>query len=499
VQPTATQLDAVALDAPLDVERLWAIAHGSVAVRVGSAALRRVARNRRAYEHALAAGAPVYGVTTGFGALVDAPVPPGADVARNLLRSHAAVAADGRLERPAVRAAIAARAAVLARAHSGVRPEVVQALAGLLNHDVVPRVPAGVLGPTGELAPAAHAYLVLLGEGETLDGLPGAEALARAGLAPVELDAREALALISGTSFPAAFAALATVRVRRLLDAADVAAAVTLDALGGATGALDPRVHALRAGLPGATRAAANMRAVLGGAPAGGPLQDPLSLRSAPQIHGAARAAASQLDALVAGELRSVTDNPLVFDRPPAIVANGSFHGQALAAGCDAVRAGLADLAAIAERRVHRLLSPGLNRGLPAFLAPAAGAQSGYMIAQYTAAGLVTELRMLAHPVAADSSVVSAGQEDHATNATLAASTLGIAAGHAETVLAIELLCACQALDLRGAEAGHGSEVVRAIVREHVPALDADRMPGPDIERIRALVAEGVFSAVLTA
>jgi histidine ammonia-lyase len=241
------------------------------------------------------------------------------------------------------------------------------------------------------------------------------------------------------------------------------------------------------------------MRAVLGAAPAGGALQDPFSLRSAPQIHGAARAAAAQLAAQVTGELRSVTDNPLVFDRPPAIVSNGSFHGQALAASCDAMRAGLADLAAVAERRVHRLLSPGLSRGLPAFLAPVAGVQSGYMIAQYTAAGLVTELRMLAHPVAADSIVVSAGQEDHAANATLAASTLAIAAGHAETVLAVELLCACQALDLRAADAGHGSEVVRAIVREHVPALDADRPPGPDIERIRALVAEGAFSAVLAA
>jgi histidine ammonia-lyase len=458
-----------------------------------------MARNRRSFERALAEGAPVYGVSTGFGALVDAAVPPGADVARDLLRSHAAVAAGGALPRATVRAALAARAAVLARGHSGVRAGLVDGLVALLTHDVVPLVPAGPLAATGDLAPAAHAALVLIGEGQAIDGTPGGEALARAGLAPLELDAREALALISGTSFPAAVAALAAVRVRRALDAADVAAAATLEALGGAPAALDPRVHALRRGLPGQTRAAANMRALLGDAPhAGDRLQDPFSLRAAPQVHGAARETAERFATLVADELGSVTDNPLIFDAPPYVVANGSFHGQALAAGCDAVRAALADLAAIAERRVFRLVSPSVNGGLPPFLAPGGGARSGYMIAQYTAASLVTELRALAHPVAMDSVVVSDNQEDHAANAMLAAGMLTVAADHVETVLAIELLCACQALDLRGGPAGRGGELVRAIVREHVPALGADRPPAPDVARIRALVSEGAFAALLS-
>jgi histidine ammonia-lyase len=421
-------------------------------------------------------------------------------VARNLLRSHAAVPGDGALARPLVRAAIAARASVLARGHSGVRPALVDALVALLDADVVPHVPTGPLGPTGDLAPAAHAYLVLIGEGRTIDGVAGGEALRAAGLAPLELDAREALALISGTSFPAAVAALAAVRIARALDAADVAAAVTLEALGGAIATLDPRVHALRRGLPGQTRAAANMRAVAGSdIGAAGRLQDPFSLRAAPQVHGTARGTAERVAGLIAAELGSVTDNPLIFDAPPHIVANGSFHGQALAAGCDALRAALADLAAISERRVFRLVSPSVNGGLPAFLAPRAGADSGYMIAHYTAASLVTELRALAHPVAADSIVVSDNQEDHASNAMLAAGMLGVAADHLETVLAIELLCACQALDLRGGPSGRGGALVRAIVREHVPALAADRPPAPDIARIRALVAEGAFAALLPA
>jgi histidine ammonia-lyase len=483
--------DTISLDAGLDLDALWAIAHGATPC-FGDRARRRVARNRRSFLRALAAGEPVYGVSTGFGALVDTASGGGAEAARNLLRSHAAVPAAGALEREPVRAAIAARAAVLARGHSGVRPAVIDGLVALLGRDVVPHVPSGPLGPTGDLAPAAHAYLVLLGEGRTLDGLTGAEALARAGLAPLELDAREALALISGTSFPAALAALAVVRVRRALDAADLAAALTLEALDGDAAALDPRVHALRRGLPGAEHAAASMRAVRGTAHGGARLQDPFSLRAAPQVHGAARAVADSAAAAVEAELQSVTDNPLVFDTPPHVVANGSFHGQALAGACDGLRAALADLAGIAERRVARLVSP--RSGLPPFLSPRAGAHSGYMIAHYTAAALVTELRALAHPVAPDSIPVSGDQEDHAANATLAAGMLSVAVEHAETVLAVELLCACQALDLRGDAAGRGAEVVRAIVREHVPALDADRPPAPDIARVRTLVAEGAFA-----
>jgi histidine ammonia-lyase len=492
VAPTVVQSRAVPLDAELDVDALWAIAHGAARATVSDGALRRMARNRRTFERAVAAGEPVYGVTTGFGALVDAAVGPEADVGRNLLRSHAAAAGDGALPRAMVRAAIAARAAVLARARSGVRPEVAKALVALLDHDLVPRVPAGPLGAAGDLAPAAHIHLLLLGEGETVDGETGAAALARAGLEPLELDGREALALISGTSLPVSAAALAAVRMRRVLDAADVAAAVAFDALGAAPEPLDARVYELRPGARGAARSAANLRRLLG-TPAGGDrLQDALSLRSAPQIHGAAREAGERLAEVAHAELGAVSDNPLIFDEPPHVVPNGSFHAQSIAAACDAARAALADLASVSDRRTFRMLSPATG-----FLSPGGGGQSGYMIVQYTAASLVTELRLLAHPVAPDGIPVSAGQEDHAANAMLAAGTLWTALGHVERVVAIELLCACQALDLRGGDAAPGVGLARAIVREHVPALERDRPPAPDVARIAALVGDGVFSALL--
>jgi histidine ammonia-lyase len=465
-----------------------------------------VARNRAAFERGLAAGDPVYGVTTGVGALVGTPPPPMSanDVAAGLLRSHAA-GVGGELAREVVRAALAARVNALARARSGVRPRVLEAIAALLAADVVPVVPAGTLGPTGELAAPAHAFLALIGEGEVRDATgrraPAARGLRRVGVEPLALDAREALALMSGTSFPAAIAALAAVRIRRALDAADVAAALAFVALDGARAALSERVHAL-AHVPGQAQAAANMRALLAGgrAPRGdrARLQGPVALRSAPQAHGAARAAHAFFEPIVGGELNAASDNPLIFEDPDEIVSAGAFHGQALAAACDSVRAALADLAAISERRTFRLLAPSLNRGLPAFLSPTVGA-SGYMIAQYTAAGLATELRVLAHPVAAENAVVSDGQEDHASHATLAASMLGEAVSRAETVVAIELLCAAQALDLRGGAHGWGTGVrmAHALVRSHVEVLEADRPPAPDIAALARLVASGELSTLL--
>jgi histidine ammonia-lyase len=496
----------VVIDGRLELDALWRIAHGAARVQLAPLTLAAVARNRAAFEQAVAAGAPVYGVTTGFGALVAQPVDAArtADAARSLLRSHAAGV--GRELAPAlVRAALAARLTTLARAHSGVRPALLRAIAALLNADLVPRVRAGSLGPTGELAPAAHAYLPLIGEGEVRDPagrlLPGSAALRRAGLEPLELDAREALALLSGTSFPAAIAGVAAVRVRHVLAAVDVAAALAFDVLDGALPALDPRVHAL-AHLPGQARSAANLRAVLAGRDAGrrgpGRLQDPYSLRCAPQIHGAARTAASFFATIVEGELSSVTDNPLTFDDPVEVLSSGNFHAQALAMACDTMRAALADLAGVSERRTYRLVSPSVNGGLPPFLTPHAGA-SGYMILQYTAAGLVSELRLLAHPVGPDNVVVSDNQEDHASNAMLAAGTLLESLDRIESVVAAELVCACQGLDLlpRSARPGRGTLAAHALVRSVVPMLDADRAPADDVAEVAALVASGAFTTLL--
>ena len=508
-EPPAPPIGAVGLGERLELEDLWRLAHGAARVELLPETLQAVARNRRAFAEALAGGAEVYGVTTGLGALVVQAVEPerAGDIGRSLLRSHAAGFGPD-LSPELVRAAMAARLAVLARAHSGVRPELLQTIAALLNSDLVPRVRAGSFGPTGELAAPAHAFLPLIGEGEVRDArgrlMPALPALRRAGIAPLALDGREALSLISGTSFPAAIAGVAAIRVRHLLAAADVAAAVAFDALDGALPALDPRVHAVHH-LPGQTRSAAHMRAVLAGRrrPTGpgrsGPrLQDPYSLRCAPQIHGAARAAAGFFESIVAGELASITDNPLVFEDPVAVVSSGNFHGQALAQACDTMRAALADLAGVSERRTYRLVSPSVNGELPPFLSPHAGA-NGYMILQYTAAGLVSELRLLATPVAPDNVVVSDNQEDHASNAMLSAGTLGQALDRAEAAIAAELLCACQALDVgpHDGRPGRGSRAAHALVRSCAPPLDRDRMPADDLAAVAALVASGAFTRLL--
>jgi histidine ammonia-lyase len=331
--------------------------------------------------------------------------------------------------------------------------------------------------------------------------LSGAAALARIGLRPLELDGREALALLSGTSFPAAIAGLAAVRIRHLLAAADVAAAMAFDVLDGALPALDARVHAL-AHLPAQARCAAHKRAVLAGRErrAAGParLQDPFSLRCAPQIHGAARTAAGFFATIAEGELASVTDNPLIFDDPPAVLSSGNFHGQALAMAADTMRAAAADLASVSERRTYRLVSPSVNGDLPPFLSPHPGA-SGYMILQYTAAGLVSELRLLAHPVGPDSIVVSDNQEDHASNAMLSVNTLMESLDRLESVIAAELVCACQGVDVRPYEAvdGHGTRMAHRLVRSVVAPLDADRPPADDVALVADLVAAGSFTRLL--
>ena len=474
---------------------------GGARVELDRAALDSVAANRATLERLVAAGTPIYGITTGFGALVDAPVPHAMSRALqlNLLRSHAAGTGDD-LPREAVRAALCVRLGGLLRAHSGVRPVLLEHIAGLLNAGVTPRVPrSGSLGASGDLAPSAHAFLVLVGEGEAHaeDGrlLAGAEALALAGLPPLELEAKEGLALINGTHFMAGIGALLCRRVEELLDAADLAAAATVDALRGSGPAFDARVHRLRP-LEGQRRSAANIAGALTGSErvrgeGDGRLQDAYSLRCAAQVHGAGREAAAFFARLVAVDLEAVTDNPIVLDDPPQAVSAGNFHGQSLALAFDTLRLALADLGAISERRTFRLVSPSLNGTLPAFLTPTPGTSSGYMIAQYSAAALVAELRALAHPVSVDNVPTSDDQEDHVSMGMTGALMALEAVDRLERVLAIELLCASQALDCDPGEPGHGVARVHAAVRERVPALAEDRPPGPDIAAVTALLRDG--------
>jgi histidine ammonia-lyase len=349
--------------------------------------------------------------------------------------------------------------------------------------------------------------LPLIGEGEAYDPhgtlVSGAEALAALGLEPLELESKEGLALINGTHFMSAIGALLAVRVARLLDAADLVAAATVDALRGAPAAFEARVHRLRP-LAGQQTSAANITAALHGSariagPGSAHLQDAYSLRCAAQVHGAAREAFRFFSELVVADLNAVTDNPLVFDDPPEVISAGNFHGQALAVAFDTLRLALADLGSISERRTFRLLSPSLNGRLPAFLTRDAGTSSGYMVVQYTAAALVAELRALAHPVSVDSIPTSDNQEDHVSMGMTAALMALDAADRLERVVAGELLCACQALDCDRGMPGEAVGALHAAVRERVSALTRDRPPADDLAAVLPVITDGGAAAIMAA
>ena len=505
--PDSTNQPApVTLTGELSAADVAAIAAGAP-VRLDAEALQRVARNREVLEEILSTGTPVYGISTGFGALVSNAVAP--ELQRhlqvNLLRSHAA-GTGPELPGEVVRGAMAVRANGLMLGHSGVRPAVIERVAALLNGGYIPRVPrTGSLGASGDLAPSAHAFLPLLGEGHAYDPrgelVTGAGALAALGLEPLELESKEGLALINGTHFMSAIGALLTVRVGRLLDAVDLVAAATIDALRGAPAAFDARVHRLRP-LAGQQESAANISAALHGSarvarPGSAHLQDAYSLRCAAQVHGAAREALRFFSELVLADLNAVTDNPLVFDDPPEVISAGNFHGQALAIAFDALRLALADLGSISERRTFRLLSPSLNGRLPAFLTTDAGTSSGYMVVQYTAAALVAELRALSHPVSVDSIPTSDNQEDHVSMGMTAALMAIESTDRLERIVASELLCACQALDCDAGPPGERVGALHAAVRELVSPLTHDRPPADDLAAVLPLISEGAAAAIM--
>lgn len=498
---------AVVLRGDVTADEIAAVAHGAH-VQLDADALEAVAANREVLDGLIAARTPIYGITTGFGALVTAQVEPAFHrrLQLNLLRSHAA-GTGAPLPREVVRAAMAVRLNGLLRGHSGIRPLVLERIAVLLNADLVAPVPrTGSLGASGDLAPSAHAFLPLVGEGTVEDArgrlLRAGEALAELGLEPLELAAKEGLALINGTHFMSGIGALVLLRARDLLDTIDLVAAATVDALRGALPAFDPRVHALR-GLDGQTRSAANIAAALAGSArtqgrdSAGRLQDAYSLRCAAQVHGAAREALAFAARIVSGELNAVTDNPIVFDDPAEAISAGNFHGQALALAFDTLRLALADLGSISERRIFRLVSPSLNGTLPAFLTATPGPSSGYMVAQYSAAALVAELRALAHPVSVDSIPTSDNQEDHVSMGMTGALMTLDALDRLDGIVACELLCACQALDCDPGEPGHAVRALHEAVRARVPTLVEDRPPAGDLAAVIPLVGGGLLARLL--
>ncbi len=483
----------------LGLPELVAVARRGVAVKLADEVRQRLAATRAGLEHRLAAGEVIYGVNTGFGRLADVRVANEqlAQLQLNLLRSHACGVGEPFAD-DAVRAMLLLRANVLATGYAGVRPEVVESLLALLNAGVVPVVPGlGSVGASGDLAPLAHLALVLIGEGEAQWGgerLPGREALRRAGLTPLQLAPKEGLALINGTQAMCAVAALAVADAECLLEAADAVAAMSVDALQGTDTAFCEEIHAARPH-PGQLVSARHLWGLLQGSELREQhrhcpqVQDAYSLRCTPQVHGAARDAAAHLRAKLEIEFNSATDNPMVL-ADGRVVSGGNFHGAAVAAAFDYLAAALTAVASISERRCSRLVTPEQS-GLPPFLVEASGLNSGFMMAQVTAAALVSECKTLAHPASVDSIPTSAGREDHVSMGTWAARKLARVVEYLGIVLGIELMVAAQGLDLRRPlRSSPTLERLHAAFRAVVPRLDGDRTLAPDLEAAARFVRQ---------
>jgi histidine ammonia-lyase len=455
-------------------------------------------------EDCLRRGEPVYGVNTGFGKFSSVAI--GDDDVRRLQRNlvvSCCTAVGDPFPTEVVRAMLLLRANSLVGGRSGVRPVLVEGLLAMLNGGVHPVIPCqGSVGASGDLAPLAHMALVLLGEGEAEyrgERLSGAEALEAIGLEPLVLEAKEGLSLANGTQAMAAVGALAVHDARVLADTADLVGAMSAEALEAVPAAFDARLQESRPH-PGQALSARNLRRYLEGSELighaeHGRVQDAYALRCMPQVHGASRDAIGYVTSVIGIELDSVTDNPLVFSETGEVISGGNFHGQPVAVALDVLGIALAELADISERRIERLLNPALSGGLPAFLVREGGINDGFMVAQYTATALVSENKSLAHPASVDSIPTSANQEDHVSMGTIAARQAADILKNAQYVLAVEAICAAQAIELR--ERSPSAPVRRAceLVREHVAVLEADRPLAPDIEVVRGLVADGRLTA----
>jgi len=494
----------VILGEPLTLRDVGEVARGAP-VGLSAAAAERMRAARVVVEDAVASGRTVYGVTTGFGSLADVRIDPAeaAELQLAIVRSHA-TAVGPHLSREEARAMLLLRAHMLALGHSGVRVEIVERMVQMLNRDLVPAVPEqGSLGASGDLAPLANLALPLLGRGELLGDqgpLPAGPALEAAGLEPLALEAKEGLALVNGTQGMLAIGILAAERATNLVRTADVVAAMTIEAAMGSDRVFDERLQALRPHV-GPTDSAANLRALLRGSEIVAShresphlVQDAYSLRCAPQVHGATREAIRFALGVLEVEANAVSDNPIVLAETGEVLSGGNFHGQPVAVALDALALAVVPTASISERRLYRLLDPTMNHGLPAFLVERGGLNSGLMLAQYTAASLVSESKTLAHPASVDSIASSAGQEDHVSMGMTSARHARDVVANAEVVLALEALAAAQALDLRAPLVpSPATGAAREAVRGVVPFLDADRELGPDIGAAVGLVRSGAL------
>jgi histidine ammonia-lyase len=487
----------------LTIADVWDVAVAGRTAVLGTRARERMAASRSFLESQV--GDHTYGVNTGFGRFVSESIPPeqSAELQLRLLRSHACGVGEPYPDE-VVRAAMLLRANTLAKGFSGARVETAELLVAFLGTGVVPHVPSrGSVGASGDLAPLAHLALPLVGEGEaSVAGvlLPGREALAAVGLQPIRLASKEGLSLINGTQFMTAMATLALVRAQRLARTADVAGALSLEALQGTPTSFHPAIHAARP-LPGQEQSAGRLRALLTGSAIVeahrwcDKVQDAYSLRCAPQVHGASVDLLAHVERTVAVELNAATDNPLVLLDEELIVSNGNFHGQPVAIALDCLAIACAELANISERRTERLVNPSLSDGLPPFLVTREeGLNSGFMIPQYVAAALVSENKTLCHPASVDSIPTSAGQEDHVSMGNGAGLKALQVVANAERVLAIELLAGAQAVEfLAPLEPGVGVRAARAFLRTLSDRVREDRPLSADIERTAAAIADGTL------
>jgi histidine ammonia-lyase len=502
----------------LTIPALYSIAVHHAPVKITPRATREMVRSRALVEQWIAKGETVYGVTTGFGEFASVKIGQ-ANIEQlqvNLIRSHAAGAGDP-LPSSIVRAMMALRINALAKGFSGIRIETVGLLVAMLNKNIIPVIPSqGSVGASGDLVQLSHLVLAMIGEGRVY--APGfgkrasekiigaAESLRQHGLNPARLAAKEGLALINGTQMMTAYAALAAFEARQLATSVDVAAAISVEALRGSDTPFDARIHRLRP-YKGQQEAARNMRKMMAESMlreshryGDSRVQDAYSMRCIPQVHGASRDAIEYVWGKVSIELNSANDNPLIFPSDGEHLEGGNFHGQPIALAMDFLGIALSEFANISERRIERLVNGSLS-GLPKFLTENGGLNSGLMIAQYTAASIVSENKVLAHPASVDSIPTSANQEDHNSMGSISAQKAWRILKNAQTVIAIEFLCACQGLDFarklnatKSLRAGKGTEAAYRSVRSSVPTLRDDRVLHTDIQKVIPLVVSGIIN-----
>lgn len=487
----------------LTLRQIHTVCHHDAPVALGEEARQRVIASRKTVDTLVDENRVVYGITTGFGKFSDVSITPDEckTLQRNLIITHA-VGAGEPFSRDVARGIMLLRVNNLAKGYSGARLEIVETLIAMLNRGVTPVIPQkGSLGASGDLAPLSHMVLPMIGLGEAEyqgEILPGAEAMARAGIPTVELVAKEGLALINGTQAMTSVGAMTLFDALELMESANIAAALTFEAHRGVVDALDERVHSIRPHW-GQLETAKMLRVYLegsGNTTRQGEIrvQDRYSLRCTPQVHGASWDALQYVKDRVEIEMNAVTDNPIIFSDTMEGISGGNFHGQPMALSFDFLGIALAELADIAERRIESLVNPSIS-GLPAFLVRNGGLNSGFMIVQYTAAALVSENKVLAHPASVDSIPSSGNQEDHVSMGTIAARKANEILENLRRVIGMELMCACQAIDLQGGadKLGKGTKAAYQAVRRVCDMLEEDRPLYEDINRCESLLQDGIL------